>query len=90
MTMRQELALLKSRVARLERRLALLEGVNHARVGTKSWQIGELLRRPQGCTTRQVLRKVGWPTVSMPQQARICGLRLVRQRRGRNVRYFAA
>jgi hypothetical protein len=62
---------------------------NRARYGSKSWQIGQLLLRAEGCTANEVMRAVNWPSVSMVQQARICGLQLVRQRMGRNVRFFA-
>lgn len=62
---------------------------NLARPGTKSHAIGELMMRPQGVTTLEVLQLTGWPSVSMPAQARICGLEFTAQRTGRIVRYFA-
>jgi hypothetical protein len=62
---------------------------NRARYGSKSWQIGQLLLRPEGCTASEAMRLVGWPSVSMVQQARICGLQLIKERMGRNVRFYA-
>jgi hypothetical protein len=63
--------------------------VNRARVGSKSWQIGQMMLRPEGVTGPEARAAVGWPSVSMPQQAAICGLTYTEQRVGRSVRYFA-
>lgn len=63
--------------------------VNRARYGSKSYQIGQLLLRPEGCTAQEAMTMVGWPSVSMVSQARICGLQLVKERTGRSMRFFA-
>lgn len=63
--------------------------VNRARHGSKSWQIGQMMLRPEGVTGPEACAAVGWPSVSMPQQAQICGLTYTTQRIGRSVRYFA-
>jgi hypothetical protein len=52
--------------------------------------IGELLRRKQGCTREDVLAATGWPSVSMPQQARALGVELRKvKNEGEVTRYFA-
>lgn len=63
--------------------------VNTARRGSKAWQIGEMMLRPQGVTGAEVCTAMGWPSVSMPAQARMAGLSFTTQRTGREVRYFA-
>jgi hypothetical protein len=74
---------------------AFVDGVMHraqdnrARVGSKSWLIGQLMLRPGGTTASEAMRVTRWPSVSMVQQARICGLELVTQRTGRTVRFYA-
>lgn len=62
---------------------------NRARRGSKSWQIGEMLMRPDGVTGPEVCAALGWPSVSIPQQAAICGLQFRTERIGRTVRYYA-
>lgn len=62
---------------------------NRARAGSKSHQIGEMMMRREGVTAREVMAATGWPSVSLPQQAGICGLQFTTQRTGREVRYFA-
>ena len=60
------------------------------RVGTKTELIGKLLLRPQGCTLSEVLNVTGWPTVSMPVQANLLGVKLRREKKpGAPMRYFA-
>lgn len=56
---------------------------------SKDHQIGEMLLRPEGVTRTEVLQATGWPSVSIPQQAGICGIEIVSQRSGREVRYWA-
>lgn len=63
--------------------------VNRARYGTKSWVIGNMMMRPEGVTAAEAMEAVNWPSVSLPQQARICGLDFTTQRMGRTIRYFA-
>jgi hypothetical protein len=62
---------------------------NQAKRGTKAYQVGELMLRPEGCTSQDVLALTGWPSVSMPAQAKMCGLSCTTQRTGRTIRYFA-
>lgn len=63
--------------------------VNRARQGSKSWTVGQMMLRPEGVTGPEACAAVGWPSISMPQQAAICGLTFTTQRIGRTVRYFA-
>jgi Putative amidoligase enzyme len=63
--------------------------VNRARRGTKAFRIGEMFLRPEGVTGQEVCREMGWPSVSMPVQARAAGIEFTTQRVGRQVRYFA-
>lgn len=63
--------------------------LNRAREHSKSWLIGQMMLRPEGVTAREASAAVGWPSVSLPQQAQICGLTCTTQRTGREVRYFA-
>ena len=62
--------------------------VNRARPGSKAYQIGQMLLRPEGTTGPEVCQAMGWPRVSMPAQARAAGLEVYSQRTGRVVRYF--
>lgn len=62
---------------------------NRARPGTKAHRIGQMLMRPEGVTAREICAEVAWPSVSIPQQANICGIQTTSQRMGREVRYFA-
>jgi hypothetical protein len=63
--------------------------VNQARRGSKAYTIGEMLLRPEGVTGREIMAAVNWPSVSIPQQAKMCGIEFTTQRTGREVRYFA-
>lgn len=60
------------------------------RPGTKLEAIVALLSRPEGCTTAEVLKATGWPTVSMPAQAKAAGLKLKKAKDGSVYRYRAA
>lgn len=50
--------------------------------------IGELLQRPEGCTTKDILAATGWPSVSVPAQAKAVGLVLSKEKRDGVTRYF--
>lgn len=52
--------------------------------------IASLLTRAGGCTTADVLKATGWPTVSMPQQAKAAGLTLKKEKDGSVTRYRAS
>ena len=56
--------------------------------GSKAAMIAELLLRPDGCTTAEVLAASGWPAVSMPAQARTAGLVLRKERVDGVLRYY--
>ena len=59
--------------------------------GTKLEMIVGLLKRKEGCTTADVLKATGWPSVSMPQQAKAAGLKLKKEKaKGEPTRYHAA
>ena len=60
------------------------------RPGSKLEIIFQLLSRPKGCTTKDVLEACDWPAVSMPQQARAMGVKLRTKKEGRATRYWAA
>lgn len=62
---------------------------NKARPGSKAHAIGEMLLRPEGVTHREVLAATGWPSVSIPQKAKDCGIEFTTHRTGREVRYYA-
>lgn len=63
--------------------------VNRARRGSKSWQAGEMMLRPEGCSPQEAQAALGWPTISLGHQAAICGLQIHRERMGRSVRFYA-
>lgn len=50
------------------------------RPGSKLEIIVGMLKRPEGCTTKQVLEACKWPAVSMPQQAEAAGLTLKKEK----------
>lgn len=60
------------------------------RPGSKLETIVSMLQRKEGCTAADVLKATGWPSVSMPQQARAAGLTLKTEKEGRVTRYRAA
>jgi hypothetical protein len=61
----------------------------HAKRGSKVELIGKLLQRENGCTTADVLKACEWPSVSMPQQAKLAGLRLRKEKaKGEATRYY--
>lgn len=56
---------------------------------TKTAMVGEMLTRKGGCTTADILAATGWPSVSVPQQAKACGLTLRKEKTsGEPTRYF--
>jgi Protein of unknown function (DUF3489) len=51
--------------------------------------IAGLLKRNSGCTAKDVLEATGWPSVSMPAQAKAAGLKLKKEKKkGESTRYF--
>ena len=58
---------------------------------SKTAMVGDLLLRKGGCTGADVLAATGWPAVSMPQQAKACGLKLRKEKvQGEPTRYFGS
>ncbi|MER9336455.1 DUF3489 domain-containing protein [Mesorhizobium sp. M0293] len=55
---------------------------------SKAEQAAELLRRPEGATTKDILDLTKWPAVSVPAIARSAGLTLRQEKDGRVTRYF--
>lgn len=55
---------------------------------SKSEQAAELLLRPEGCTTKDILDLTSWPSVSVPAVARANGLTLRQEKAGRVTTYF--
>lgn len=60
------------------------------RSGTKTAMVANLLRRSNGCTTADVLKATGWPSVSMPAMARAIGVKLAKEKDGSVTRYRVA
>lgn len=60
------------------------------RAGSKLAAIVGLLKRPDGCTRGEVMEVVGWPSVSLNQQAAAAGLRLKIRKVDGVKRYSAA
>lgn len=58
--------------------------------GSKAQMIADLLLRKEGCTTKDVLAATGWPAVSMPQQAKVAGLVLRKEKIDGTTRYWGA
>lgn len=55
----------------------------------KNGLIASLLIRPEGCTCADILEATGWPTVSVPQQAKIAKLTLRKEKlKGEPTRYW--
>lgn len=61
-----------------------------AKGSTKVEVIASLLKRKEGCTTAEVLKATGWPSVSMPQQAKAASLKLRKVKEGSVSRYFGS
>lgn len=57
---------------------------------SKAAMIGNMLRRKNGCTSKEVLKATGWPAVSMPAQAKLVGVKLKKVKEDGRLRYFAA
>lgn len=58
--------------------------------GSKAALIADLLLRAEGCTTKDVLAATGWPAVSMPQQAKVAGLLLRKEKVDGATRYWGS
>lgn len=55
---------------------------------TKRELAAELLQRPEGCTTRDILEATDWPSVSVPAVAKASGLTLTQKKEGRVTTYW--
>jgi len=62
---------------------------NAAPPRSKAYLVGQMMLRPEGVSGPEAMAATGWPSISLPQQASICGLTFTTQRTGRAVRYFA-
>jgi hypothetical protein len=80
----------KARVAAKTETVAAPASDDGPRKGSKLAVIVGLLKRNEGCTVKDVLAATGWPTVSMPQQAKAAGLSLKKEKDGSVTRYRAA
>jgi hypothetical protein len=59
------------------------------RTGSKTELIAGLLTRAKGCTGAEILEATGWPTVSVPAQAKAAGLKLRKEKaKGEPTRYY--
>lgn len=54
---------------------------------SKVAMIAALLTSKDGCTAADILAATGWPTVSVPAQAKAAGLKLTKTKEGRTFRY---
>jgi hypothetical protein len=70
--------------------VAVASVANNGRANSKARLVGDMLLRPEGVTAREAMAATGWPSISLPQQARICGIAFTTVRTSREVRYFAA
>lgn len=84
--MRKTATTTKSKARNAVKGKSKAEGV---RPGSKLETIVKLLQRAKGCTTKDVLEATGWPAVSMPQQAKAAGLKLIKEKDGAVTRYRA-
>jgi hypothetical protein len=71
----------------------LREAISHAKGvnghGSKTAEVGRLLRRKNGCTTADILEATGWKAVSVPAMAKHLDLRLRKEKeQGSVTRYF--
>jgi hypothetical protein len=55
---------------------------------SKAAIIGALLGKPEGTTTAEILAATGWPSVSVPAQAKACGLELRKEKIDGVLRYY--
>lgn len=79
-----------ARAARRAPVAAAAAPVKEPRAGSKTALCRNLLLSTAGTTTADILQATGWPSVSVPQIARSCGLvlRTVKEK-GSPTRYFA-
>lgn len=52
--------------------------------------IGEMLLRPEGCTSKEVCEAMEWPAVSMPAQCKAAGLKLRKEKVDGVTRYWGS
>lgn len=60
------------------------------RPGSKLEIVVGLLKRPQGCTSAEILAACQWPAVSVPQMARSAGLTLRKSKDDKVTRYWGS
>lgn len=58
------------------KRVSVEKDAGSAKRGSKREIITAMLKRPGGCTTADILKETGWPSVSVPAQAEAAGLKL--------------
>ena len=70
---------------------ALKEKNGGVRPGSKTEIVAGLLKRPEGCTTADILAATKWPAVSVPAMAKAAGLTLAKEKnKGEPTRYRGA
>lgn len=79
-----DIAVRRETAAELTARLGLRQ-----KPGTQRAVIEWALLRPEGVTLAEMLKMLGWPTISFPQEAKNLGLVLTKRKAGRSFRYFA-
>lgn len=60
------------------------------RAGSKLETVIGMLKRPEGCTSKEVCDATGWGAVSIPPIARRAGFELKKEKDGTQTRYRAA
>ena len=57
--------------------------------GSKTEIVAKLLQRASGCTKDDILKATGWKAVGVMQQAKVCGLKVKKEKeKGKPTRYF--
>lgn len=81
-------SVMRTQTTRKTKTRTKISGKTSAKTATKIETIGNLLRRPGGCTAADVKKATGWPSVSMPAMATALGVELVTDKKpGELTRY---
>jgi hypothetical protein len=86
----KKLAKKAKRVAKKKKPAEPVRAAQDLRAGSKVAMIAAMLQAPGGCTVKEVLAATGWPSVSMPQQAKAAGLELRKESTSEGNRYYGS
>lgn len=70
----------RSKSAAKSKKAASANARTGVKPGSKLEIVAGLLTRADGCTGAEILAATGWPTVSVPQQAKAAGLKLSKEK----------